>query len=130
MSDLVPRLQSACEGFFFPSETDAPLTPFFWSMEAAPVTPQKVTQQAQSPADAPVQTQPLNEFFAPVTEEADWMNEDERATCRKFGCLQQVLQDTLQEPHVYRIGHTRIDVYVVRQVEGGCAGIHTQIVET
>lgn len=136
MSDSTPNpavqtLQDAAQGLLFPSETDAPLLPFFWP-QAAPAapTPELVAQQTKVPADAPIKSQSIARFFAPATKEEEWHNDEEREQVRRFRHLLEVIQATLKDVKAFRIGETDIDVYIVGSVQDGLAGLQTKVVET
>lgn len=130
-SPALGPLQEAAAGLLFPSETDAPLVPFFWPAEPADtLTPARVAELAGAAADAPVQSVKLETFFRPVTKEEDWHNDEEQAQVQRFRELVKTIKATLREVQVFRVGNTKIDVYIVGQVEGGYAGLKTQVVET
>ncbi len=127
---IVAKLEAAAKGLLYISETDAPLTPFFWPSEAKTLTPELVAQLAKLPDKTKIETRTLDEFFKPVATEEDWMNDDEKAEARKFGELAQTLKDNLSDITVYRAGEIKIDVFVAGKVEGGFAGVATKVVET
>lgn len=136
MSDSITHLvtetlKQAAEGLLFPSETDAPLEPFFWPQENnSPLNADMVTSLAGVAADIPIKSTKLATFFRPATKAEEWHNEEERAQAARFQELVKTLKDTLDDVNVFRVGETRIDVYVVGKVEGGYAGLKTLVVET
>jgi hypothetical protein len=125
------RLDQAAQGLLFPSETDAPLIPFFWP-DAAPgdLTPERLAELAKTPPDQPIKSVKLDTFFRPVTKAEEWHNDEEKAEVEKFKTLVKTIKDTLAEVKVFRVGETKMDVYIVGKVEGGYAGLKTQVVET
>ena len=127
---VVAELEAAAQNLLFISETDAPLTPFFWPSAEKTLTPELLAQLAKLPADVALSTQTLAEFFEPATTEEDWMNDDERAEARRFQELAKVLEANLSDTVVYRAGETNVAVYAVGKVEGGFAGVATNVVET
>jgi len=127
---LIATLEAATQGLLFPSETDAPLTPFFWPSEAKSLTPDLVLRLAGLPAGTAVSTQDFDEFFAPVVTEEDWQNDEEKAEVRRFQALAKALKDNLKDVAVFRAGETNISVFVVGKASGGFAGVATRIVET
>jgi hypothetical protein len=130
-SSATQSLQRASDGLQFSSETDAPLTPFFWAAKNDPeLTPELVAALAGAPEDAPVETDRLAAFFRDATLEEEWHNDEEKEQVRRFSALLDVIKSTLDGTKVFRIGETKIDVYIVGKVEGGFAGLHTQVVET
>jgi len=68
MRDILPPLQGAGAGLLFPSETDAPLTPFFWpATDSAPLTLQTLPPLAGVTVDVPIEIVKLAAFFGPAT---------------------------------------------------------------
>ncbi len=127
-------LQKATEGLLFPSETDAPLVPFFWPLEGednAPLSPELVLKLAGAKPDAIVKSTTLAAFFKPAIKEETWHNDEERAEVVRFKALVEAIKSTLQKPQVWKIGaKEQADIYIVGGVEGGHAGLKTQVVET
>lgn len=129
-STVLEALQSAAQGLLFPSETDAPLEPFFWP-EPAPVTPsvELVASHAEVEAKA-IKTQSLTTFFKPTLAEEEWHNAQEKAEVKRFQALLDVVKQSLEAVKVFRIGKVEIEVYVVGRVSDGYAGFKTKVVET
>lgn len=128
---VLQPLQQATEGLLFISETDAPLVPFFWPQEnPVKITPDVLLPLAGVATDAPVKPVKLEAFFRPATKEEDWHNDEERAEAKRFQDLVRTVKSTLKDVVVFRVGEVKIDVFIVGVVEGGYAGLKTQIVET
>jgi hypothetical protein len=127
----IEPLKQAAEGLLFASETDAPLEAFFWPHEdKSKLTPETLITLAGVAPDTPIKSVKLETFFRPATKEEEWHNEEEKAQVARFKELVKTLKDTLDDVKVFRVGETRIDVYVVGKVEGGYAGLKTLVVET
>lgn len=130
-TDVVEKLQKATADLLFPSETDAPLEPFFWpSPHTESVTAGILAPLANLKDDATIKTTRLDTFFRPATKEEDWHNTEERAQVQRFQELVKTIKETLSDVKVFRVGETNITVYVVGTVEGGYAGLKTNVVET
>ena len=128
---LLEILRDVADGLLFPSETDAPLEPFFCPDEqGSTLTPERLREVADIPKDVRIKAVKLETFFRPATEEREWHNEEERAEARRFQTLVATIESTLHQPKVFRVGEVNIDVYVVGHVEGGWAGLKTKVVET
>ena len=124
-------LREAAEGLLFPSETDAPLVPFFWAdADAVPLTSERLLALAQVPVGTPVKSVSLATFFRPATKEEDWHNAEEQAEVKRFQGLVATIKATLGRPQVFRVGETNMDVYVVGVADGGYMGLQTRVVET
>ena len=120
------------DGLLFISETDAPLTPFFWpdADATAPITEERLRELAEVPDDASVKTTSLTAFFAPLPKMRIGTTTRKKAEVARFVSLVETLKSILKKPQVWRIGETKVAVYVVGAVEGGWAGVQTKVVET
>lgn len=128
---VLETLRQASAGLLFPSETDAPFEPFFWPADsAAALAPEDVARLSGAPADASIKKVKLETFFRDATTEEDWHNADEKAEVVRFQELVKTLKATLKDAAAFRVGETRIDVYIAGCTEGGYAGLKTQVVET
>ena len=70
-------------------------------------------QLTNHPPDAPVEVVSVDEFFARVTQEKDWHDQEERETVKRFQNFASVLKQNLLQLQVYRMGNTNIDAYIV-----------------
>ena len=77
-SDVTQALQKASQGLLFPSETDAPLEPFEWPGEKGKPDKARVLALAGAAPGTSVKVKGLDAFFADVTEEQDWHDDQER----------------------------------------------------
>lgn len=127
---IIATLAEAVQGLTYPSETDAPLTPFFWpdTSDTAP-SPDTVAAHTNGAA-SDIKEQSVAAFFKPVVKEEEWHDEEEKAEVRRFQALQETVKSTLQSVHVFRCGDVEMDVYLVGRTAGGYAGLQTQVVET
>ena len=126
----VARLDAATAGLQMPSETDAPFRTVYWPLEKAEITPSEVALYLTENAEARVETQSVQAFFKNAISVEDWMDDDEKATAKRFENLVETLDAELQKPRVYRIGEREITAAIVGKVQGGFAGVVTTIVET
>ena len=115
----------------YPSETDTPFTTFSWKKADDKLTAQLVRQLAKHDPGDPVQEMSLSDFFKDLTEEQDWHGKEEKEIVRKFRELEKAIRANLSSATVFRIGETKIDIYIVGQTAyGGWAGLKTRAVET
>jgi hypothetical protein len=129
-SPELEALKSASQGLTFPSETDAPFTPFFWKTEAVEAPSADLVAAQIERAAGEIRSQSLATLFRPLIEEEDWHNDEERAEVLRYQELLKVLKSTLKQAKVFRIGKVEVDIYIVGCVSGGYAGLKTQAVET
>lgn len=127
---VLQKLEAAARGLLYISETDAPLTPFFWPTESEKVSPQVIKQNAKLETTSEVSTQELDEFFEPVAIEEEWMNDEEKTEAQRFQNLQKILEENIKGIKIFRFGETNLDVFIVGKTEGGFAGVRTKVVET
>jgi len=128
--DAILVLAAAAEGLLVPSETDAPLTPFRWGGNA-PLTPEALPTALGLSPNTPVETRTLDEFFAPLARVADWMDDDQRERAGRFATLHNLIDCSLTDVTVYRVGKTQIAVIVAGQdAHGDTVGLRTTLVET
>ena len=68
--------------------------------------------------------------FCSATKEEAWHNERGSKEVERFQALVEMLKTTLEKPQVFRVDETNITVYVVGMVDGGWAGVQTEVAET
>src|SRR5262245_18247929 len=112
-AEAVAALEAARDGLLNPSETDAPFTPVRWKNADGPITATKVLKRARKKAGTPVQEIPLDEFFRDLTAEPDWYGEEEKTAAAGFRNLLAALRRALKEVRVFKVGKTKVDVYIV-----------------
>jgi len=129
-SELFHKIELACDGLIYISETDAPFLAF-GGQPADAVTANVILQQTGLAADAPVEERDFAEFFARLTTIRDWYREPEKARAQKFLELQKLLEGDLRELKVFRTGHIQLDIFAVGIDKEGCLmGVSTKAVET
>jgi len=129
-NSLASRLESACDGLIFISETDTPITPFGGG-PANEITSQIILEQTGRSPNEPVEERDFDEFFDRLTTIREWYGEEEKARAKKFLELYTLLKESLQDRKVFRIGRIRLDIYAVgRDQQGRLVGISTHAVET
>jgi hypothetical protein len=82
---VIETLKQAADGLLFPSETDAPLEPFFWPYDdRSTLNAEVVASLAGVGADTTIKSTRLETFFRPATKEEEWHNEEEKAQAARF----------------------------------------------
>lgn len=130
-SPLLTQFQTAIEGLTFPSETDYPFEVFLWQGEKAP-TIENLLEQTGHAQDSPVETVELQEFFRPVMSKHNWHREEERSIVQQFHHLVELIEKTLSQVSVYRVGSIEVDAYIVGYDarSGDWLILFTKLVET
>ena len=123
-------IRKACEGLFYPSETDAEILPVFggklntWSRET-------ILKELKVKEGDKIEGRTFEGFFTRLTKIQDWFTPTETKKAKRFLQVQKVLEENLDDLTVLRIGRIQIDIYVVgTDKAGNLAGIKTKAVET
>jgi len=112
------RIAAAARGLMYPSETDAPLTPFHWRATTGATAADAVAAHAKRA----VTEVPLDAFFAEL------VTSDDGPRWRQ---LRAVLAAELADLKVFRVATRRVDIYLIGRTRAGAwAGLHTISVET
>jgi len=130
LQSFASRLERACDGLIFISETDAPVKLFAGST-ADVVTPKTILGQTGRSPNEPIEERDFDEFFEPLTMIREWYDEEENARAKKFLELYLLLKEFLHDRKVFRIGRIRLDIYAVGlNEESRLTGVSTFAVET
>lgn len=126
---LIEELRESTRGLLFMSESDYPFEVFVWG-NAEP-TREFLRGLACADSSAAVETRDAREFFRASASEPEWKGEDELAAARRFQALLRLLETSLTDLKVYRVGAIDIKVYVAgRAPSGNYLGVSTRVVET
>ena len=125
--ETVEHLSTLSKGLLYPSESDYPLEAFRW--KAATLSPETILTRSHKPADTSIEAITLEEFFAPVTTDEDWHDEEDRANAHRFRDLQVAIA-TLENVQVFKVGQIEIDVYIIGSIGSDAVGLKTTVVET
>jgi len=125
--EIIDRLSTLSKDLLFPSESEYPLEPFTW--KSAPLKPETILTRSQKPADTAIESITLEEFFAPVTTDGDWFEDEDREIAQRFRDLQAAIA-TLENVQVFRLGKIEIDVYIVGAIGPDLIGLKTTVIET
>ena len=127
---MTARLAAACEGLIYISETDATVEPVSIPrlIEFSSVGLLKFLRRSE---EETIQTVDAAEFLGRLSEPKEWHNELEKEIARRFGQLRDVLQNELEDLRVYRVGESRVDIFILGwSASGTIAGVRTRAVET
>jgi hypothetical protein len=135
--DLLKYFGELTKELWVMSETDAPLTPFFWEIKEE-ITPELVIKHSEKPENecSPVEKVDFKVFFEKYIQKEDWYGEEELTIVTKFENLAKGLSEKLSDLVVYRVGKINIDVFVLGKVVNdkkeiiAYAGVKTFVVET
>lgn len=129
--NVIPQLKQACEGLTWRSEADAPLRVLRWDLPHRQLEHHDLLYYGGHALDAPVAEVSPSAFFDKVTVERAWFDSHEKALVQRYRSLQELLELTLEDLKVYRIGEVEVDVYVMGWTEDDyLVGVATTLVET
>lgn len=127
---LCAELREATRGLFFMSESDYPFEVVRW-MGVEDLSPEFLRKVAGQDATAPFEEKTAADFFRVAAGEQEWKGEAELALSKRYQSLVRLLEESLKDIRVYRVGAVNIGVYVVgRSDEGNWLGVSTRVVET
>ena len=131
IAQLETELKQAINGLLMMSESDEPFEFFYDEQHTGnELNEETVRKLAGMPAQYPLEVVELDYFFRNMTAAAE-PGEEAEARAARFRKLQNILQELLQDVKAYRIGETRITVYILgRTTQNEIAGLKTVVVET
>ena len=127
---MTALIAAACEGLIYISETDATVEPVSIPrlIEFSSVGLLKFLGRSE---EETIQIVDAAEFLGRLSEPKEWHNELEKEIARRFGQLRDVLQNELEDLRVYRVGESRVDIFILGwSASGTIAGVRTRAVET
>lgn len=127
--EILNELKEASTGLLFMSESDYPFEVVRLGVDEPTLA--SLRQVSGEAADAPVETQSLEDFFRVAVSEEDWRSVAERADAKKYQALAALLKENLKDVKAYRVGSVNIPVYLIGQsAQGNWLGLSTRVVET
>ncbi|MGD1858113.1 MAG: nuclease A inhibitor family protein [Leptolyngbyaceae cyanobacterium] len=126
--DLLPELKAACDDLLWRSEADYP-----FEVTVLPEQPSSCIDILLEPypKDTPVTVIDLDDFFGQATVERAWFDSRELDLVKRYRNLRDLLETTLENLQVYRIGQVEMDVYLLGKTEDDrMIGVKTKVVET
>jgi hypothetical protein len=127
---IMEELRRASEGLLMMSESDYPFEVMAWegTEESPPEFPREIIDR---PADPPISVESLHDFFRPAMTLYQGQREKDRQTADRYRQLLAVLETTLHDLKVYKVGSRDIAVYIVgRAPSGRWLGLSTRVIET
>ena len=129
--DLLPELESACENLLWRSEADYPFEVVVLLLDQQSFTVKTLLDNGDYPDNTPVTVVSLDDFFKQALVERAWFDSRELKRVERYRNLRDLLETTLENLQVYRIGTVDIDVYLLGGTEDNqMMGVKTQTVET
>jgi hypothetical protein len=124
-AEIILGLQQATVDLLWVSESEYPFEVVTWDKGI------ELTPLALFKAEGAVESILLTDFFAPALIVEDWYEADELATVDRYKLLLQLIESTLIDLKVFRIGSIEVDVYIVGKTsDSDIVGLKTTIVET
>jgi nuclease A inhibitor-like protein len=130
---LRERLEQATVGLVYSSESDRPFEYFFLPAEGhpEPLTLASFTRRLGVAAGTPTEERTLDSFLARHTHRSDPYDARAQAMRPRYERLQKVLERSVGDVRVFRVGSIEVACYAVGQDElGNIVGLRTVAVET
>ncbi|MEM1241015.1 MAG: nuclease A inhibitor family protein [Cyanobacteria bacterium P01_H01_bin.26] len=129
--DLLPELETACENLLWRSEADCPFEVVVLPLHQQSLTVKMLLDSGDYPDNTPVTVVSLDDFFKQALIERAWFDSRELKRVERYRNLRDLLETTLENLQVYRLGKVEIDVYILGGTEDDqVIGVKTQAVET
>lgn len=127
--DELQNIAAAAAGLYYLSETDSPFE--VHQLDAvAPIVPQ-LLQLFKRDNTATIEQQDVEFFLRNHTRTYEGATANDEARAERFRRLQELLQQTLINPEVYKIGQIQIDAVITGVTSGGKRiALTTKLVET
>jgi len=146
---LKTRLEAACDGLWWSSESDYPVEVVWQATEDDPPTAPETIDEATNepikepisettlrklanlPVDSPIQIADVEDFFKRQITPHSWHTAEEKSQCARLSTLKDLLTAALPNLQVYCCGEVEIKAYVIgNAIDGSIAGIKTILVQT
>jgi hypothetical protein len=119
VDEIIEGIRVRSESLTFISETDSPVSTVRIDEFKSALTPDMFLQAIHSRLGNPIEERDYDHFFDTQTKyDARWAD------------LKQYISDNVPDLHVYAIGTTQLNIYVVGVFNGSIVGIRVYAVET
>ncbi|MEM9164718.1 MAG: nuclease A inhibitor family protein, partial [Cyanobacteria bacterium P01_F01_bin.4] len=108
--NVIPQLKAACEGLMWRSEADYPLNVICWELPERHLDYHDLLYYSGHAVDTLVAEVSLDAFFDKVTVERAWFDSHEKALVQRYRSLRELLELTLRDLKVYRMGEVEVEV--------------------
>lgn len=130
---LRQRLEEAVEGLVYSSESDRPFEFFFLEAkgDAEPLSLGGFARRLGVLAGTRIEERTLDGFLARHTHRSDGYDERAQAIRPRYERLQKLLESSLRDVRVFRVGSVEVACYAVgRDERDNIVGLRTVAVET
>lgn len=120
---LKDRLETAVEGLVYISEIDARFTVVEFADDETII--------AEIEKEGEVEEVGFTQFFERLTRKGEWFGERETARAKKFLDLQKLIEESLTDLRVLRLGRIKLRILIVgHDPSGRILGLETRAIET
>lgn len=130
--ELIGRLRDAIANLVWLSEADYPLELQIWEEPSSePLTAEELLALVSAPPESTLTEVDFAQFLEPATQCQDWYGDEEVAIAQQYQRLVDLLQATLNNLQVFKVGKQEIDIYIIGNTPAHqCIGITTKAIET
>lgn len=123
LSPAAERLRTATAGLVYISEVDAPFTVFECDSD------ENILHDIENKTE--IEEVDFGRFFERLTRRRDWHGERETMRAKKFLDLRKLIEESLTDLKIYRIGRVRVRILIFgRSPSGRFIGLETNAIET
>lgn len=127
--ELIQKLELATVDLLWLSEAEYPFQVYYWQ-DAANFAQKALLPHNNSP-EIKIAIQEFHSFFASVTKEQTWHNEEEKKEIKRYQALVDLMAENLTDIRVYLLGQVEIDVYILGETANkAIAGLTTKMITT
>lgn len=127
--DVIDKIKNAATGLVYISETDHPFEVF--ELPTGTLTAQQLLTALKREPGTKTETQDLDYFFRNMVRTYEGATQEEEQHAERFRQLKVVLQQTLHNITVYRLGEVSIDAVITGiATDGRTIALRTKLVET
>jgi hypothetical protein len=129
MHPELEKIKAAADGLLFMSESDYPFELIELSNNSS--IESQLLQLSGKDASTAIEKQTLEYFFRNSVTSYPTDDAVQKQTIQRFQNLKNIIEQTLKDIEVYRIGSVQIDAFIIGQLSDGTyGGLKTKLIET
>ncbi len=128
--DFKTKIEKACRGLIFISETDASVIPVFGGTPVDSSTSAWLAAAGAGKRTPIAETDP-DRFFDRLKTHKEWFDARQKVNANGFAKLERILKAELNGLKIFRLGKIKIEIYMIGiDSRGMITGVKTRAVET
>src|SRR5947207_11383433 len=111
--EIITALRDATEGLLYMSESDESFEIIDWRGGDRCLDEPNMVELSGHQPGTPIETVPLDTFFANLITDRDWHGEQEKADVQRYRNLLKVIKQNLLDASAFRIGEIEVDIFII-----------------